>query len=167
MSMMWSSGVFTEDQMIDWEDKAEGNKTWAMAQTYFTTKWQSRQAFTKSTNKKGLRFHDQSLGAISKEEVAEGKDAAILIALMQENHRSQVDQMHDSNKLAMELMMKTMTEQMNAMIASMKENVPPANTRNKEVQGQGGGQGGGLGKQQKKECPHCKKTVFHKPDNCT
>jgi hypothetical protein len=74
--------------------------------------------------------------------------------------------MHNSNKLAMELMMKTMTEQMNAMIASMKENVPPANTRNKEVQGQSGGQGGGLGKQQKKECPHCK-MVFHKPNNCT
>jgi hypothetical protein len=43
--------------------------------------------------------------------------------------------MRNSNKLAMELMMKTMTEQMNSMIASMKENVPPANTRNKEVQG--------------------------------
>ena len=62
--------------------------------------------------------------------------------------------------------MKTMTEQMNVMIACMKENVPPANTRNKEVQGQGGGQGRGLGKQQKKECSHCKKTVLHKPDNC-
>ncbi len=49
--------------------------------------------------------------------------------------------------------MKMMTEQMNAMIASMKENIPPANTRNKEVQGQGGGQGGGLGERQKKECP--------------
>ncbi len=74
--------------------------------------------------------------------------------------------MRDSNKLAMELMMKTMMEQMSAMIASMKENVPPANTRNKEVQGQGGGQGGGLGKQQKKKCPHCKKMVSHKPNNC-
>jgi hypothetical protein len=70
----------------------------------------------------------------------------MLLALMQENHCSQVDQMRNSNKLAMELMMKTMTEQMNAMIASMKENVPPANTRNKEVRGQGGGQGRGLGK---------------------
>jgi hypothetical protein len=73
VSMMWSSGIFTEDQMVDWEDKAEGDKTWAMAQAYFTTKWQSRQAFTKSTNKKGSPFHNQSLGAISKEEVADGK----------------------------------------------------------------------------------------------
>ncbi len=133
MSVMWSSSVFTEDQIIDWEDKAEGNKTWAMAQAYFTTMWQSRQVFTKSTNKKGLRFHDQSLGTISEEEVAEGKDAVMLLALMQENHPSQVDQMHNSNKLAMELMMKTMTEQMNVMIVCMKKNVPPANTKNKEV----------------------------------
>ena len=51
VSMMWSSVVFTEDQMVDWEDKAEGDKTWATAQAYFTTKWQSRQAFTKSMNK--------------------------------------------------------------------------------------------------------------------
>jgi hypothetical protein len=146
MLMMWSIGVFTEDQMVNWEDKAEGDKTWATAQAYFTTKWQSRQAFTMSMNKKGLRFHDQSLGAISEEEVAEGEDAAMLLALMQESHCSQVDQMRNSNKLAMELMMKTMTEQMNMMIASMKEKVPPANTRNKEEQGQGGGQGRGLGK---------------------
>ncbi len=87
MSMMWSSGIFTEDQMVR-EDKAEGNKTWATAQAYFTTKWQSRQAFTKSTNKKGLHFHNQSLGAISNKEVAEGKDAGMLLTLMQENHRS-------------------------------------------------------------------------------
>ncbi len=75
--------------------------------------------------------------------------------------------MCNSNILAMELMIKTMTEQMNAMITSMKENIPPANTRNKEVQGQGGGQGGGPREQQKKECPYCKTTVSHKPNNCT
>jgi hypothetical protein len=27
VSMMRSSGVFIEDQMVDWEDKAEGSKT--------------------------------------------------------------------------------------------------------------------------------------------
>jgi hypothetical protein len=83
--------------MVDWEDKAEGKKTWATAQAYFTTKWQSRQVFAKSTNKIGSRFNDQTLGVISDKEVAEGKDAAMLLALMQENHRSQADQMRDSN----------------------------------------------------------------------
>jgi hypothetical protein len=33
---MWQSKMFTEDQMIAWENKAAAQQTWVVLQTYFT-----------------------------------------------------------------------------------------------------------------------------------
>jgi hypothetical protein len=36
---MWESKMFTEDQIVAWENKPTTNQTWVNLQTYFTEKW--------------------------------------------------------------------------------------------------------------------------------
>ena len=36
---MWNSEMFTEDQMVAWENKTVVQQTWAELQRYFTDKW--------------------------------------------------------------------------------------------------------------------------------
>ncbi len=38
-TQMWNSEMFTEDQMLSWENKPAINQTWPNLQTYFTKKW--------------------------------------------------------------------------------------------------------------------------------
>jgi hypothetical protein len=35
---MWESEMFTEDQMVAWENKTAGQQTWQALQDYFTEK---------------------------------------------------------------------------------------------------------------------------------
>ncbi len=37
-TQMWQSKMFTEDQMVAWEDKMPANQAWANLQAYFTKK---------------------------------------------------------------------------------------------------------------------------------
>jgi hypothetical protein len=37
-TQMWNSKVFTEDQMLSWENKLAIDQTWPNLQTYFTKK---------------------------------------------------------------------------------------------------------------------------------
>ncbi len=37
-AQMWQSEMFTEDQMVAWENKTAAQQTWAKLQTYFTKK---------------------------------------------------------------------------------------------------------------------------------
>jgi hypothetical protein len=39
---MWRSEMFTEDQMVIWENRGAMAQTWAALQTYFTEKWLER-----------------------------------------------------------------------------------------------------------------------------
>jgi hypothetical protein len=36
---MWQSEIFTEDQMVVWENRGTMAQMWAALQTYFTEKW--------------------------------------------------------------------------------------------------------------------------------
>ena len=38
-AQMWQSKMFTEDQMVAWENKPAVQQTWAALQAYFTKKW--------------------------------------------------------------------------------------------------------------------------------
>ncbi len=84
---------------------------------------------------------------------------AMMFALLQEHHKSQMEAMAAANQKAMDLMM----EKMNAIIAGQtkpadKENTLPA------ISNAGGGTVGT--KWTKKKCPHCGKNVFHRPLAC-
>ncbi len=42
-AQMWQSEMFTEDQMVAWENKPVAQQTWAALQAYFTKKWLERK----------------------------------------------------------------------------------------------------------------------------
>ena len=156
---MWESEMFTEEQLIAWDNQPDAAKTWVALQDFFTEKWLERRQYSQATAKQS-RFKDAALAAqelTAAEE--EGEASAMMFALLQEQHKSQMDAMAASNQKAMEAMF----ERMNAIIASNgkvadKENNTPA-TNNSSSSNSGT-------KRNRKKCPNCGKLVFHKPTAC-
>ncbi len=156
---MWESKIFTKDQLVLWENKPATNQTWQALQDYFTEKWLECHQFLQAMAKHS-RFKDAALA--TQEQVAakeEGKVMAIMFALLQEQHKTQLEAMGMANQKAMEAMFK----QINAIIGAQckvvdKENTPPATgNTGKSTGGQRGTE---------KKCTHCGKYVFHKPSDC-
>ncbi len=169
---MWQSEMFTEDQMVAWENKPAAQQTWAALQTYFTEKWLKRKQYSLTTAKQS-RFKEAALlaqeSAAAKEE---GESQAMLFAMLQEQHDKQIAEMTATNKANMDAMM----ERINSILAGGgekqmaqhdKDNPPPGQNRRPLA---GTGTETDQTKQPRKQkafCPHCKKFVLHKPDNCT
>jgi hypothetical protein len=163
-AQMWKSEMFTEDQMVAWENKTPAQQTWANLQTYFTDKWLERKQYLATTAKQS-RFKEAALLAQeTKAAEEEGESQALLFAMMQEQHDKQIAAIMATNKSNMDVMM----EQMNALVG-----------------GKGGGKGAATNQQNDKEnikptdknkdkkptrnkhtCPHCKLKVLHKAANC-
>jgi hypothetical protein len=59
---MWESKMFTEDQMVAWENKTAAQQTWQALQDYFTEKWLERRQYLQATAKQS-RFKDAALAA--------------------------------------------------------------------------------------------------------
>ena len=95
------------------------------------------------------------------------KTQAMMFALLQEQHQSQLKAMAAANKAAMEAMM----ERMNALVtaqggrkhdsAADKENERPMTNRGKEDDIKKGPT-----RRKKALCPHCKAFIYHKPEKC-
>jgi hypothetical protein len=170
-AQMWQSEMFTEDQMVAWENKTTAQQTWAALQAYFTKKWLERKQYFPMTAKQS-RFKEAAF--LTQETAAaeeEGELQAMLFAMLQEQHDKQITAMTAMNKANMDAMM----ERMNAIMAGGgekrmaqqdKENTPPRWNRRPPA-------GTGMGMDQTKKprkqkalCPHCKTCVLHKPDNC-
>jgi hypothetical protein len=89
----------------------------------------------------------------------------MMFALLQDQHKLQLEAMATANKVVMEAMM----EQMNAMSGGNggkrskrdKENMPPSTNANKgnDIKAQ-------KANRKKRLCPHCNMLVYHKPDKC-
>jgi hypothetical protein len=110
---MWESEMFTEDQMVAWENKTPAQQTWQNLQDYFTEKWLERSQYLQATAKQS-RFKDAALAA---QELAaaeeEGETTAMMFALLQEQDTAQLEAMAAANKQAMDVML----ERMNTLIA--------------------------------------------------
>jgi len=48
-AQMWQSKMFTEDQMVAWENRTSVTQTWTELQTYFTEKWLERKQYSATT----------------------------------------------------------------------------------------------------------------------
>ena len=146
--------MFTEDQMVAWENKPTAQQTWQALQDYFTEKWLERRQYSQAIAKHS-HFKDAALAAQEMAAVeGEGEMTAMMFALLQEQHRSQMETLAAANQQTMDMML----EQMNAIIAGQekaldKENVRPPNTNATT--------GTGRKLRKKTNCPHCKKYVFH------
>jgi hypothetical protein len=155
---MWESEMFTEDQMVTWENKTAAQQTWQALQDYFTEKWLERRQYLQATAKQSW-FKDAAL-AVQETAAAEeeGEASAMMFALLQEQHRAQLDAMASANQKAMDMMF----ERMNAIVGGKgtgpdKENTPPGGNVNPDSDNDTG-----TTKRKKKKCPHCGKTVLHK-----
>jgi hypothetical protein len=156
-AQMWASEMFTEEQMLGWENKPTADQTWTNLQTYFTEKWLERKQYSATTAKQS-RFREAALAAQEKEAAeAEGETQAMLFAMLQEQHEKHIATMEATNKANMDAMM----ERMNALVAagSNKENVVPPGT----VPAGGGPK---RPRPKKHHCPNCKKMVIHKATDC-
>jgi hypothetical protein len=112
---------------------------------------------------KHSRFKDAAL-AVQETAAAEeeGEALAMMFALLQEQHRAQLDAMASTNQKAMDVIF----DRMNAIVAGKgpgpdKENTPPGGNVNP-----GSDNDTGTTKRKKKKCPHCGKSVFHKAAEC-
>jgi hypothetical protein len=132
-AQMWSSKMFTEDQMVAWENTTAAQQTWAALQTYFTNKWLKRKQYSAAMAKQS-RFKEAAL--LAKETAAaenEGESQAILFAMLQEQHDKQIAAITAMNKANMDAMM----DRMNSLVSGRdgdrhtpiqqldKENTPP------------------------------------------
>ncbi len=156
---MWESEMFTKDQMVAWENKPAAQQTWEALQDYFTEKLLERRQYSQAMVKHS-RFKDAALAA---QEMAmaegEGEMTVMMFALLQEQHRSQMETLAAANQQTMD----TMLEQMNAIIAGQgnaldKENIRPPNTNATTSTGRQS--------RKKTKCLHCKKYVFHLAAYC-
>ena len=166
-AQMWQSKMFTEDQMVAWENRTSATQTWTELQTYFTEKWLERKQYSATTAKQS-RFKEAALQA---QEAAaaeeEGETQAMLFAMLQDQHTKQIAKMEATNKVNMEAMM----EKMNAFVAANttrqpdKENIPPGGN-NVKPPGGGGGDPAKKSRKKKALCPNCKCFAMHKPELC-
>ena len=166
-AQMWQSEMFTEDQMLLWENKTPALQTWAALQTFFTEKWLERKQYSATTAKQS-RFKEAAL--LAQETAAaeeEGETQALLFSMLQEQHDKQMATMAAANKANMDAML----EKMNALVAASggrrqydtnKENTPPAGTPSVG----GGGDVQKKPKRKKTLCPNCKSFVYHSHDKC-
>ncbi len=100
--------MFTEDQMVVWENRDAMAQTWVALQTYFTEKWLKRKQYSTTTAKQ-LQFKEAVL--LAQETAAaeeEGKTQALLFTMLQDQHAEQIMQMEATNKTIMDTMMKQM-----------------------------------------------------------
>ena len=51
IDQMYASNVFSEDDMMDWEDKDDDEKTWIHLQSYFKRKWTKKRRYRGDTPK--------------------------------------------------------------------------------------------------------------------
>jgi hypothetical protein len=166
-AQMWESKIFTEDQMVAWENRPAVNQTWTNLQTYFKEKWLERCQYSAATAKQS-RFKEAALAA--QEQAAateEGKTQAMMFVLLQEQHQLQLEAMAAANKATMEVMM----ERMNALVAAQggkrelqvdKENTPPLTNASKDNNQDTKTRSIRC---KKTLCPHCN-ALYHKPDKC-
>jgi hypothetical protein len=111
---MWENEMFTKDQMVAWENKPTANQTWANLQTYFTEKWLKRRQYLAATAKQS-QFKEVALAAqeqTSAEE--EGETQVMMFALLQDQHKVQLEAIAVANKATMDALM----ERMNAMLGN-------------------------------------------------
>jgi hypothetical protein len=158
-AQMWQSEMFTEDQMVAWENRTSATQTWTELQTYFTEKWLERKQYSATTAKQSP-FKEAALQA---QEAAAAEEEGETQAIQ---HTKQIAQMEATNKANMEAMMEKKLVASNATRQTHqpdKESIPPGGYV--EPPG-GGGEPSKKPKKKKELCPNCKCFALHKPELC-
>ena len=212
VARMFESKYFTEEKLIEWENKPDADKTWALVKTYFTTLYNDRRQFSKAMAGQSVFHQREEANHINNDAhtlsgttigstitTSAHDETAQMIVALEERHLEQMNMVKESSEKAMNMAteaMKQMATQMAAMHeanaryasqASVASAPPPAYapayiqappgftgpppstayalqdsgqcTKTKTV-------GGALMWETKRECPNCKKVVFHFGQDC-
>ena len=129
VARMWESGFFTKEKMIEWEKLADADQTWTRVQEFFNDAYHDETQYATATSKKS-RLNDQanSIEDGATEQTAQESDAAMMFAMMQQQHQEQLNQMKESNEKVMEMAQRTIKEmaaQMTALVNAMADGKPP------------------------------------------
>ncbi len=162
---MWESEMFTKDQW--WHGRISPLPT-KRGKTSTPTLRRNGSRGTSIWQATAKQLHFKEVALVAQEQASaeeEGETQAMTFALLQDQHKSQLEAMVVENKVAMDAMM----ECMNAILGGdgcrtserNKETPPPATSANR-----GGNKEAKKVKFRKKLCPHCNMFVFHKPDRC-
>ncbi len=104
---MWESELFTKDQMFAWENKPAAQQTWQALQNYFTEKWLECRQYSQATAKHLRLFKDTALAAQEMATVeGEGETTAMMFALLQVQHRLQMETLAAANQQTMDAMLE-------------------------------------------------------------
>jgi hypothetical protein len=105
-AQMWQSEMFTEEQMVVWENRGAMAQMWAALQTYFTEKWLDQKQYS-ATMAEQSQFKKAAL--LAQETAAakeEGKTQAMLFPMLHDQHAKQIAQMEATNKSIMDAMVE-------------------------------------------------------------
>ena len=133
-AQMYQSGYFTQTKLINWENKAEADKTWVNFQNYFTELYQIQEQLTKATakntmyqeetNNVGSGSDTQTVGST----ITTGNETAMTMAALQDTHAKQLNHMQEANDKAMVIAtqaMENMAEQMKVIQETSARQVSP------------------------------------------
>jgi hypothetical protein len=133
-AQMWQSKMFTEDQMVAWENKPAAQQTWVALHAYFTKKWLERKQYFATTAKQ-LQFKEAVLLAQEKAAAEEEEELqAMLFTMLHKQYDKQIAGMTATHKANMDALM----ERMNAILPGGREkqmtqhdkdNTPPRRNR--------------------------------------
>ena len=163
---MYDSGAFTRDEMIEWEDKDEADKTWDELQTHFINIFNKNQRYG-GTTAQGHGFGEAANGAAEEPNPAavikEAMKEVALAATADKEHIQQMSNTTDDMLALVKRQQETIERQsqqisdlieQNKKVADAIENLKSAQPSNPTPRppprqpgaGRGGGRGGGRGR---------------------
>jgi hypothetical protein len=168
-AQMAASGLFSEIQVIEWEEKVYTDKTWTNLKTYYTKLYKSKMQYSKS---EARRTGFESANAMQK-----AKDQALesqlehFMETVTTAHNEEINEIRAENKNLTELtekfmgQMKTQQRLLDKMAKQLDAKTTPLGGTTPAGGGDSNKENTPL-QRQRKECPTCKIMCFHKKENC-
>jgi hypothetical protein len=166
---MYASDLFTEEELIGWENRTDANKTWLECQTYFKEKYENRQRYNNAKAKK-TGYH--SANNIS--EAEDGlKEMFEGLAGSLEADKENINLMTQNQDTMVKL-----NAQLTLQLKGKDEQLSQLMEHNKQLLALLGSKGVDLPKKRTpltdsddankptKMCTNCHRIVWHKSENC-
>ena len=180
---MTASGIFSERQITEWEEKTHTDKTWPLLKAYFSKIYKSKMQYSKGDARRN--GHESVNAMREKEKQLEKNLEELMDGVHQHSHNNQaeINAIKEDQKVFVTLGDKLM-QQMKAQQGIIeklskrlenKENAPPGSTTTqqdtidkltKRVAEAEKRTNRGDKQKQKHDCPNCKQPVYHQPENC-
>jgi hypothetical protein len=183
-SQMTASGLFSERQITEWEEKSHTDKTWANLKTYFSKIYKSKMQYSKGDAR---RNGHESVNAMREKEKEMVQGIEHFMGEYQQNstvNKEEINAIKEDQQVfvtlgeKLMLQMKSQQDVIEKLSKRLenKENAPPrSETKQQDIidklskrvaEAEKRTKQKGEREKQKHECPNCKQSVYHQPTNC-